>query len=231
MVTNYYPLMTAIVAFVFFLLLARQYLWRRKIHQMLWSIGILLYSLSALMEFLMNPDIMGASVFVFRVYYVMAAPLVGFLGAGVFYLLVSRRIANYFLVFVVILSIGLVMTGLTTPLDSSVIVESFSGELGEGFRAASHAYPMTVRIFSIILNTVGGTVLIGGALYSFARDRSRTYNILITVGGILPMIGGSALGFFGNPDIFFEFELGGVIFLFLGFIFSDRYIRKREKRE
>lgn len=42
------------------------------------------------------------------------------------------------------------------------------------------------------------------------------------------MLGGSALGFFQNPDIFFEFELGGIIFLFLRFAFSDRYIRERE---
>ncbi|MFQ6075342.1 MAG: hypothetical protein ACE5Z5_04300 [Candidatus Bathyarchaeia archaeon] len=182
------------------------------------------------MEFLMNTDVMGASVSIFRVYYILAAPLVGLLGAGVVYLLVRRRVAKYFLAFVVVLSIGLAITGLTTPLDESIILESFSGELGEAFRTASHAYPMTVRIFSIILNSVGGTILIGGALYSYLRDRSRTYNLLIALGAVMPMIGGSALGFFGNPDVFFEFELGGTVFLFLGFLFSDRYIRAREAK-
>jgi hypothetical protein len=188
---------------------------------------MLFYALSALMEFLMNGDLMGANPNVFRVYYVLAAPLVGLLGAGVVYLLVRRQIANYFLGFVVILSVGLLIMGLATPIDEAVIRESFSGELAEGFRAATHAYPMSVRVFSIILNSVGGTVLIGGALYSFARDRSRTYNLLIAVGGVLPMIGGSLMGLLGNPDLFFEFELGGTVFLFLGFIFSDIYIRKR----
>ena len=122
----------------------------------------------------------------------------------------------------------MIVSGLVTPLDESVIVESFSGELAEGFRGASHAYPMSVRIFAIILNSVRGIVLIGEALFSFARDRSRTYNLLIVIGGILPMVGGTALGFFGDPNIFFEFELGGVIFLFLGFIFSSRYLSKIE---
>jgi hypothetical protein len=42
------------------------------------------------------------------------------------------------------------------------------------------------------------------------------------------MIGGSALAFFGEPSIFFIFELGGVVFLFLGFIYSDRFIKARE---
>jgi hypothetical protein len=83
-------------------------------------------------------------------------------------------------------------------------------------------------VFAIVLNSVGGLVLIGGALYSYLRDRSRTYNILIAVGGILPMVGGSALGFLGYLDAFFEFELGGTVFLFLGFLFSARYIGRRE---
>jgi len=191
---------------------------------------MLFYGLSALMEFLMNPDLMGANIVVFRVYYVLAAPLVGMLGAGVVYLLVRRSVARYFLAFVVVLSIGLAITGLTTPLNESIIIESFRGELGYAFRVAVHAYPMTVRIFSIILNSVGGTILVGGALYSYIRDRSRTYNLLIALGGVLPMIGGSAMGFFGNPNVFFEFELGGTVFLFLGFLFSDRYIRAREAK-
>lgn len=190
---------------------------------------MLFYGISALMEFLMNPDVIGASITVFRIYYILAAPLVGILGAGVVYLLARRSIAHYFLAFNVILTLVLGVTGLTTPLDEPLILESFSGELGEAFRAASHAYPMNVRISAIIQNSVGGTILIGGALYSFIRDRSRTYNLLIALGSCLPMIGGAALGFFGNPDVFFEFELGGTVFLFLGFILSDRYIRALER--
>ncbi len=192
---NYYPLLTTVVAFIFTLLLARQFIQRRKIHQILWTIAMLFYALSALMEFLMNDELMGANVDVFRVYYILAAPLVGLLGAGVVYLLVRRRAANYFLGFVIILSVGLVITGLTVPIDEIVIEESFSGELAEGFRAATHAYPMSVRIFAILLNIIGGTVLLGGALYSFIRDRSRTYNLLILLGGLLPMIGGSIMGY------------------------------------
>lgn len=228
--TNLLPMLTSAVAFTFTALLARQYVQRRKIHQLLWTVAMLFYGITALMEFLMNPGVAGASVAVFRVYYILAAPLVGLLGAGVVYLLARRSIANYFLAFVVVLSVALAVTGLTTPLDEAVILESFSGELGEAFRAASHAYPMTVRRFAIVLNIVGGTTLIGGGLYSFIRDRSRTYNLLIVLGSLLPMIGGAALGFFGNPDVFFEFELGGTVFLFLGFILSDRYIRARESR-
>ena len=216
------------MALAFFLLLIRQYLQRRRTHQLLWTVAMLFYSLSAFMEFLMNADVMGANLSLFRIYYVLAAPLVGLLGAGVMYLLARKTIARLFLGFVVAFSLALAATGLTTPLDPSTFALSFSGPLAQGFRAASSAYPMSVRAFAIALNSVGGVVLIGGALYSFARDRRRTYNIFLAIGGTLPMAGGSLLGFFGNPDVFFEFELGGTVFLFIGFLLSARYIAHRE---
>jgi uncharacterized membrane protein len=87
---------------------------------------------------------------------------------------------------------------------------------------------MTVRRWAIFTNIIGGFALILGAIWSFIKDRRRTYNLLIFLGGVLPMIGGSALAFFGEPSLFFIFELGGVIALFLGFIYSDRFIKARE---
>ena len=67
-----------------------------------------------------------------------------------------------------------------------------------------------------------------GAVWSFIKDRRRTYNVLLFLGGVLPMIGGTALAFFGEPSLSFIFELGGVVSLFLGFIYSDRFIKARE---
>ena len=221
-------MLTAAVAFAFFVLLARQYLHRRRTHQILWTFAMLFYAVSALMEFLMNPDVLGASPSLFGIYYVLAAPLVGLLGAGVAYLLVRRAVARLFLGFVVIFSLALAVEGLLTPVSQSSLTSSFSGPLANGFMAASDAYPMTVRVWAIVLNSVGGLVLIGGALYSFLRDRSRTYNIFLAIGGILPALGGSMLGLLSYPDAFFEFELGGTIFLFIGFLLSARYITLRE---
>ena len=227
---DYLPLATSAVAFVFFVLLARQYLGRRRVHQLLWTVAMLFYSVSALMEFLANPDVVGANPGLFAVYYVLAAPLVGLLGAGVAYLLVRRGVARLFLGFVVVFALALAVAGSLTPLDRSTLAKSFSGPLANGFMAASDAYPMTVRVWAIVLNAVGGLVLIGGALYSFVRDRSRTYNIFLAIGGILPSAGGSALGLLGSPDLFFGFELGGTVFLFAGFLMSARYITRREAR-
>ena len=227
---NLWPLLTTIVAFAFTASLARQYLERRKFHQILWTFAMLFYGIAALMEFLMNPDVLGPSVIAFKVYYILSAPLVGLLGAGVMYLLASKRTADIFLAFIAILSVALLVTGIMTPLDEAVIVEAFEGSLGEAFHIAVDAYPMTVRRYAIITNIVAGLALILGALYSFLKDRRRTYNLLIFVGGVMPMIGGSALAFFDEPSLFFIFELVGTIFLYLGFIYSDRFIKAREAK-
>ncbi len=227
---NLFPLLTTVVAFAFTVSLYQQYTRRRKIHQLLWTVALLFYGVAALMEFLMNGDILGPSVLAFKVYYVLSAPLVGLLGSGVMYLLVDRRKADVFTAIMGLLSVALIVTGMLEPLDQVTIEEAFNGPLGEAFRQAVHAYPMSVRRYAIVIYIVGGLTLILGALYSYLRDRRRTYNILIFIGGVLPMIGGSLLGIFGNPNLFFEFELLGTAFLYAGFIYSDRFIKERESR-
>lgn len=225
--TNYIPLLTASVAVVFSILLFRQYLERRKVHQLVWTLGMVLYGLTALIEYLANPDVIGPNVLLIKIYYVSAAPLVGLLGAGVLYLLAPRRLSNYFLAFVIALSLILVASGFASSLDQAAINVAFQSGLPQGFSDTSMAFPSMVRAIAVILNSVGGTLLIGGALYSFIRDRTRSYNILIALGGILPSIGGFLLGITGNADVFFEFELGGTVLLFLGFLLSMRYIARR----
>jgi hypothetical protein len=190
---------------------------------------MLFYGVAAFMEFLMNRDIFGPSVIAFKIYYVLSAPLVGLLGGGVMYLLTDRRKANFFMAFMGLLSLALLVTGMLQPLDGATLAESFEGPLGEAFRQAVHAYPMSVRGYAVVINIFGGTALIFGALYSFLRDRRRTYNIFFIVGGILPSIGGSLLGLLGDPNVFFEFETLGTVALYAGFIYSDRFIQAREE--
>lgn len=225
---NILPLGTTVVAFVFTAALGKQYIERRKIHQIVWTVAMLFYAVSALMEFLMNPDVLGPDVTLFRIYYVLSAPIAGFLGAGVVYLLAKKNVAHIFMGFITLLSILLFVSGLTVPLNQDIIIQSFNGPLGEAFRASVSAYGMDVRRYSIVINIVGGLALIGGAAFSFIKDRRRTYNAFIFAGGVLPMIGGAALGLLGDPNIFFEFELLGTVLLFLGFYYSDKFIKARE---
>ncbi len=226
--TDYIPLITTIVASTFTILLLWQYAHRRKIHQAIWTLAMSLYAVSSFMEFLANPDIIGPSITLIKIYYVSAAPLVGFLGAGVLYLLVRRKVANAYLGIVIILALALLVGGGSANLSEEDIAAGFEVNLAEGFGGASTSFPfVAARLPAILLNITGGTLLIGGALYSYVRDRSRTYNIPLILGGLFASTAGASLGFLNNPDAFFEFHLAGVVFLFLGFIMSMGYLRRR----
>ena len=222
---NYIPLITTIVALTFTILLLWQFLNRKKIHQVIWAIAMALFAVAALMEFLANPDISGASGTLIKIYYASAAPLVGLLGSGMLYLLVPRKIAHIYLGIVIMLALALLVGVLSTHLSEVTISEAFQLSLPEGFRGAVRLFPfLTARLPSILLNITGGILLIGGALFSFITDMRKTYNIPLMMGGLFPSLGGFLLGIMDNADIFFEFELIGTIFLFLGFIMSMRYL-------
>lgn len=227
---NIYPLFTTIVAGVFTLALFKQYQERKKRHQLLWMLAMLFYAIAALMEFLMNGDLFGPTVWAFKVYYVLSAPLVGMLGAGVMYLLVDKKKADIFTGVIGLLSFALLVTGIIHPIDQATLVDAFNGPLGEAFHEAIQAYSMDVRRYAIAINIIGGMTLILGAVYSFIRDRRRTYNVFFVIGGLLPGLGGTLMGIFGDPNLFFEFELLGTIFLYAGFVYSDRFIKDREEK-
>ena len=144
------------------------------------------------------------------------------------YRMEKLREASVIRAFMVLLSVALPFIGIMTPLDEAVIVEAFEGSPGEACHAVVDAYPMTVKRYAIINSIVAVPVL--GALYSFFENRRRKYNLLIFAGGVMPMIGGSALAFFHEPSLFFIFELGGTVFLYLGFIYSDKFIKAREAK-
>jgi hypothetical protein len=221
---NQIPLMTAVVSAVFTLLLLWQYAHRRKRHQLVWTVALALYSLTAFMEYLANPDVVGPSLSLIKLYYSGTGPMVGLLGAGVLYLLTSKRLSDIYLALVLALTAVVVLFTVSAQIPSPEIQSAFDAGLPQGFRTIVKDLPMTARTPTMILNITGAVFLIGGSLFSYIKDRSRTYNIPLFFGGILPSLGGASLGFFNNADIFFEFELAGTILLFLGFILSMRYL-------
>lgn len=166
------------------LLLLHQFIQRRKIHQFLWTIALLFYGTSTLMELLMNPDVLGFNVILFSIFYITATSLVGLLGAGQLYLIVKHKVSHIFLAFVIIMSISLLLALIFTPFPTGL---SFTGELGEDIRVISNGYPISVRVYAIILASVGGTFFLVGSLYSFIRDKSRYYVLFFAIGALMPM--------------------------------------------
>ena len=217
---NVIPLFTSIISFVFAGLLLRQYIQRRKIHQIMWTIALLFYGISTLMELLMNSEILGFNVSIFSIFYITATSLVGFLGAGQLYLVVKHKLSHIFLGFVLIFSVVLLVALIFTPFPTGL---SFIGDLGEDIRIISNGYPMSVRIYAIVLASVGGVFLLVGSLYSFIRDRGRYYVLFFTLGAIFPLLRNRPFGYLGN-------ELAGVISLLIGYLLSILYI-KRQKQQ
>lgn len=181
-----------------------------------------MFFLSTLFDFLSQPDIMSGTVLTYKLYYVLAAPMVALFGAGTLYLLTHKPWGKYFLIYIVVLVVPFFALGFTASVD-----------LGEGVREFSEiaggAMPQYVRYFSPLFTVPGAIFLVGGALYSFWLDKTKKYNLLIAFGGIFHSSGGS-LARFGNPTFLNIFGTIGILFLFLGFLLSREYIKKRKAK-
>jgi hypothetical protein len=176
------------------------------------------------MELLMNPEILGFNVCIFSIFYITATSLVGFLGAGQLYLVVKHKLSHVFLGFVLIFSVALLLALVLTPLPAVWgTLPSSTGDLGENIRIISNGYPMSVRIYAIILASVGGVILLVGSLYSFIRDRGRYYVLFFTLGAIFPLLRNVPFGYLGN-------ELAGVISLLIGYLLSIFYIKRQNNK-
>ncbi len=215
---SYFTLASSIISAIFAILLLAQYVQRRKRHQLIWTIALTMFFLSTLFDFLSQPDIVGGSVLTYKLYYVLAAPMVALLGVGTLYLLTHKPWGKYFLIYTIILIVPFFALGFTASIDPSEIAREFSEIAGE-------AMPQYVRYFSPLFTIPGAIFLIGGALYGFWLDKTRKYGLLIALGGIFHSSGGS-LARFGNPTFLNLFGTIGILLLFLGFLSSREYIKK-----
>jgi hypothetical protein len=213
---NYVPLITSIVSLIFAILVLDQYFARRKAYQLLWSIGMFMYSFSAFTEFWWN--VVGHVDFLYRIWYLVGAILVaGYLGQGTLYLLMRRRPANIIMAILGLFTIYAVVRIFSAHLDISNLTKLTGvGVLPNDIRA----------IVTPIVNAFGTLALVGGAIYSafiFWRKRILPHrviaNILIAVGALLPAAGGIHISVNnGDINLFFLFELAGVIIMFIGFL-------------
>ncbi len=210
------PLISAIVSFIFALTVLDQYFARRQSFQLLWTIGLFMYGISAFTEFYTKTY--GLHLVMFRLWYLFGAICVAaFLGQGTVYLLLKRRTANILMAILVVLSIY-----------SAIRLFSASIDLGTATSLTDKLIkvPTDVGVLTGLLNIYGTVTLIGGALYSawiFWRKRILPHrvvsNVLIALGALLPAIGGSLLRLGTSPGVsFYILELAGVIIIFIGFL-------------
>jgi len=226
---SYFPLISSAISAIFMILLVVQYIRRRKKHHLVWAVALAMFTLSSLLAFLSETN--GWTLLTYRVYYFIVSPMVALMGVGTLYLLAHKPWGKYFLVYTLILSVVFFALVFSAQVDMAILTEysppseKVPSEIGSAAIKSSEA-----RLVSPLLSVPGGLVLIGGALYSFWLDRSRKYSLLIALGGIVQLLSGLRARFGGDPAYFFIFTTVGVLLLFMGFLLSSEYVRKREEK-
>jgi hypothetical protein len=230
--SDFIPLGSAVVATIFAVTLATQYSRRRKFHQLIWTVSMSLFALGALLEFVMSSvNVTGP---LFDLYYISIGPEVGLLGAGVVFLL-RPRFGKYVLFAVLGLSVALLASVFIWPVDISGVVTGvpgpamtyqqwFQSSVVDGISYAVAAFAEVPRGITQILNGLGAILVIVGGALSFVLDRKRYYALLIALGALMNAAGGIMLGVFGDPEVFLYFEFMGIVFFFIGFVMSSRFM-------
>ena len=217
-----WPLATAILGFVYVGLLLKQFVERRKMHQLMWAVGFLFYAVAAVMEF--YSGITGSwDQSLYRVYIVLAASLVGFLGNGTLYLVAKKRIwGDLYLAFnIVCLAIFLYGT-MTVTLVPEALTQAGIIVGGNGL-GASGTFP---RLMSLPFNIPGSLILLGGSAWSIVKfwpKREYRYrawaNVLIFIGTLIIAAAGS-MARLGGTGALYAAEMVASAILLWGFLLA-----------
>src|SRR5213593_2410306 len=194
------------VAFAF--LVFTQWLNRRKPYQLAWSVGLGLYAIAAFTQFL--AEAYGWSVGVYKVYYLVAAPLVAVLGIGSVFL-IHRRAGIGFALYTAVVFVGFAAAVAAATVNTDALTSSIP--------VAGTALPDNVRIFSPLFTVPGSIALIGVAAYSYWKSRL-TFNLWIGIGALIVAAGGS-LARFNVSWALYVGELVGIAVMFAGFLRSQ----------
>jgi hypothetical protein len=182
----------------------------RRLHHILWAIGLFLWAASA---FLQGAAILvGWTVLSYKVYYFSAISLAGVLGAGTLGLVTRRTpVVRAFTVYVVVacgvLGVALAFATVNEDILQTIVVGGL-------------ALPSDVRLLSPFINIPGGITFIGGALYSIAKTH-RMFAVFIFLGATVPALGGT-LARFSQPWALPFTDFVGIVFLSAGVYLSLR---------
>jgi hypothetical protein len=216
-----WPLATAALGFVYVGLLIAQWWKRRKMHQLMWAIGFLLYAIAAGMEFY-SEFTRAWDPTLYRIYIVLAASLVGFLGNGTLYLIMKKRLWGdvYLALNLVLLAVFLYGTFTVHLVDSKLIAGIVVGgqALGEKW-----TFPRTM---ALPFNISGSLILLVGSAWSIVRfwpKREYRYrvwaNVLIIVGTLIIAAAGS-MARFGGTGALYAAEMVASAILLWGFLLA-----------
>ena len=211
---HYLPILTTLFSVYFLIDIGGRYLKKGGRHLMWWAIGVFTYGLGTFLEGFIT--LFGNSVFLNKAWYVAGAILGGYpLAQGSVYLHFSRRTAN-------------ILTAITLPFIIASGLLVFLSPVNEGllesFRPSGASLEWQwVRLLTPLINTYSAIFLIGSAFYSAIRfakvenGKNRAIgNALITVGALLPGIGGG-MAKAGMVEALYVGEFVGIILIYIGY--------------
>ncbi|HTP54872.1 MAG TPA: hypothetical protein VML94_07970 [Thermoplasmata archaeon] len=202
-------LVAGIIALAVALTVFRVYLIKRKVHHLLWAVGMVLWSASDFTQ--LYALVVSWNVPVYLLYFLCSIMLAGLLGAGTLYLVApGHRISTYYFWFNVACAVILAILLVTTPVNKAALQTAVVGA-----NAITSAY---VGLVAAVVNTPALFTFVGGAAYSFVKTR-RLYALLITIGSALAAFGG-ILATALLPQFLPYTDFVGVSFLGAGFFLT-----------
>ena len=217
------PLGAAIVALVFAVLLARQFMTRRKPFQALWTLALLMYAGASLALFLGQID--GWTAAEFRAYWALGAVLnVPYLAAGESVLLFPRRTARN-VVFLLLIAATVVAGAGVGGADVT------AGALDSELPLGRHVFGdgSTPHLLAQAFGWGGYLILLAGTMWSALRikgvaaQRDRFLGTLYIAAGATVVAIGTGVGASQESFPFFSVSLlVGMAVMFLGFLRASR---------
>lgn len=213
--SSYLPFLSATLSLAFALVVFLRWLRERShSHLLLWTAGILMYSLGGYCEGWNG--VLGWNPLVFRLWYLFGAMLVAaWLGQGTVYLLAKKRTAHISLALLVLASVYGAAKVFGAELAPAQQGQELTGRL---------IVSGGVRVLTPFFNVYGTLTLVGGAAWSawiFFRKkvlRNRALgNVLIALGALMPAFGGT-FSRFGIPNALYISEFLGALIMFAGFL-------------
>jgi hypothetical protein len=200
----------SILSLVFAIRILILWIQKRKPQYMAWFIGFFFFFFSALGSTLSY--IIGWDPTMYRIWYVTAAALVGFLGAGQLYFTVKPKWAHIFLGIIILITIAMFVKVFNSPLNMELL--SQKGEIG------GKVLPDDARVYSPLITIPGSLALIIGPIYTFFRYKSKA-GLWIALGSLILASGGQITRM-GFAEILPLTNSLGIALVFYGFVLSTR---------
>ncbi len=219
---HYLPILTTVFSAYFFYEIVGRYFQKGGTHLLWWAIGVFTYGFGTFFEAFITLN--GNTVLLNKMWYVAGAILGGYpLAQGSVYLHFSKKTAH-------------TLTAISLPfiIFASICVFLSPVNLAElqNFKPSGAILEWRwVRLLTPVINIYSVIFLIGSAFYSAIRyakienGKNRAIgNIFITVGAILPGIGGG-MAKAGMVEALYIGEFIGIILIFTGYriCLKDKY--------